>query len=161
MRFDPDALPVPDLGLRCLRCGYNLAGLPERRCPECGRQFNLEEFIPKGDFPIVIYDGREAKATAEVLDLMKRAAIPVMQAMWPAEGDRIGLGLPPKPEKLGVPRDCYFHAIDLIRQFRQTGERPPMPAPPPPDWTCPSCAESNPGTFDFCWNCSADAPSKA
>ena len=24
---------------QCLHCGYNLAGLPERRCPECGTAF--------------------------------------------------------------------------------------------------------------------------
>ncbi|MCC7293091.1 MAG: hypothetical protein IT449_13605 [Phycisphaerales bacterium] len=25
----------------CLRCGYNLTGLPELRCPECGNEFTL------------------------------------------------------------------------------------------------------------------------
>ena len=28
------------------RCGYNLTGLPEPRCPECGQPFE-----PKGDAP--------------------------------------------------------------------------------------------------------------
>ena len=26
------------------------------------------------------------------------------------------------------------------------------------DWTCPSCAEVNPGNFELCWNCGASAP---
>lgn len=29
-----------DLGLRCLNCGYNLTGLLENRCPECGGPFD-------------------------------------------------------------------------------------------------------------------------
>lgn len=27
----------------CLRCGYNLTGLPQPRCPECGTEFTLAE----------------------------------------------------------------------------------------------------------------------
>jgi hypothetical protein len=27
--------------MRCLTCGYDLRGLPEPRCPECGRAFDL------------------------------------------------------------------------------------------------------------------------
>ena len=26
----------------CIDCGYNLRGLPENRCPECGKQFDLQ-----------------------------------------------------------------------------------------------------------------------
>jgi len=33
---------VPDTA-RCLRCGYLLRGLPERRCPECGTEFDPAE----------------------------------------------------------------------------------------------------------------------
>ena len=39
---------------RCLACGYDLHGLSQMRCPECGRAFTLEE----------------VKATAEELRIM-------------------------------------------------------------------------------------------
>ena len=37
---------VRDYGTNCLNCGYNLTGLPEPRCLECGRPFE-----PKGNGP--------------------------------------------------------------------------------------------------------------
>jgi len=29
--------------MRCLNCGYDLRGLPENRCPECGRAFDAAD----------------------------------------------------------------------------------------------------------------------
>ncbi len=29
--------------MHCLNCGYNLRGLPENRCPECGQPFNPDD----------------------------------------------------------------------------------------------------------------------
>lgn len=36
-------------------------------------------------------------------------------------------------------------------------------APPAdsPDWTCPSCNETSPGTFDVCWSCGAARPASS
>lgn len=40
-----DANPIPpaDLKLHCLKCGYNVTGLPSSQCPECGTPFDLDE----------------------------------------------------------------------------------------------------------------------
>ena len=42
MPHEDQAIP-PELGLRCCWCGYDLTGLPVRRCPECGEPFNPRE----------------------------------------------------------------------------------------------------------------------
>jgi len=154
MAFDPHALPVPDLGLRCQKCGYNLAGLPEHRCPECGSPFNLDDHIPKGDFPPVIFLGKEVRLTPEVMEILKRARIPYIDRVGPAESLYGIGGLTHSRTRLSVPRGQYFEVIHLLRQHEFHGELPAEPGPPPPDWTCPACGESNPGTFELCWNCS-------
>jgi DNA-directed RNA polymerase subunit RPC12/RpoP len=32
-------------GIACPTCGYNLTGLSESRCPECGNRFTLDELL--------------------------------------------------------------------------------------------------------------------
>jgi hypothetical protein len=39
-------------------------------------------------------------------------------------------------------------AVEAIRLLRSN-------APEPGSWTCASCGETNPGTFDVCWKCTA------
>lgn len=46
---------------RCLSCGYSLFGLPEPRCPECGREFdplNPVTFIPPDPWWVRVLKGR-------------------------------------------------------------------------------------------------------
>jgi hypothetical protein len=154
MPFDPEALPVPDLGLRCLSCGYNLAGLPEHRCPECGRTFAMEDHIPKGDFPVVIFNGKEVVSTPAIVELLARMQIPYMEVLRPGE-NMLGFGGATHSRcRVGVPRSSYFEVIDLLRR-QALGE--PLPEPEEeaagPDWKCSGCGEENPGNFEVCWSC--------
>jgi len=42
-RIADDRRAPTDSGLRCPQCDYNLTGLTEKRCPECGSAFDPEE----------------------------------------------------------------------------------------------------------------------
>ena len=162
--FDPHALPVPDLGFSCRRCGYALANLPEHRCPECGRPFTLEEYIPAGHAPVLIAGGEQVRATPNVIELFRTYQIPYVERPGPFEAvlGPIRLSRREQAAPIGVPRDHYLEAIDLIR--RQMLDEP-MPEPPTAapdqatDWACPACAELNPANFEFCWNCGERAES--
>ncbi|HUN81568.1 MAG TPA: hypothetical protein VMV81_08690 [Phycisphaerae bacterium] len=164
--LDPEALPIPDFGLRCLNCGYLLAGLPEHRCPECGRLIKIQEHIPPGDWPMVILEGAPVSVTAEVSSMLGIYQIPFMSVRSHSGrgetgiDDVLGLGALGESGKLRVPRLCFFETVDLLRRLR-LGE--PMPEPPPapkdlPDWKCESCGEENPGNFDICWKCEHERP---
>src|SRR5262245_57025867 len=83
--FDSDALPIPDLGLHCHQCGYPLAGLTSHCCPECGWQFKMDDLVPPGDFPTLIYAGKEILLTPTVIELLRRARIPFMESIGTTE----------------------------------------------------------------------------
>ena len=159
MPFDPDVLPVPDLGLCCLNCGYGLAGLPRHRCPECGRTFTMDEHIPPGDFPVVIFYGQELRNTPDVLVLLRRYQIPYLEILRQTEAIIGYSGALLGGARLGVIRESYFEVIDLLR--RQARQEPLPPSPCTQEqaaWLCPGCGEENPGNFEVCWNCGAPLP---
>lgn len=162
MAFDQEALPVPDLGLKCLYCSYNLAGLPEHRCPECGRTFSMEDHIPAGDFPVVIFNGKEVVSTPAVVELLKRMQIPFLEVMRPGESMWGFGGATSAKSRIGVPRSSYFEVIDLLRR-QALGEPLPEPEEQPegPEWTCSGCGENNPANFELCWNCGGERPDGA
>ena len=45
-------------GVVCPTCGYNLTGLTEPRCPECGSQFTLDQLLAS----------QPSRATAELVE---------------------------------------------------------------------------------------------
>jgi hypothetical protein len=157
MSFDPDALPVPDFGLRCRICGSSLAGLSSHECSTCGQKFILEEHIPAGDFPVVIFEGRELRNTPEVIGLLRRYQIPYLEILPDPQASIRYHGALAGAASVGVIRDSYFEAIDILR--RQKRNEPLPPVPPRSDeiaeWRCSACWEENPGNFDVCWNCGA------
>jgi len=156
MAFDPEQLPVPDLGLRCLGCGYGLAGLPRHICPECGRSFTLDEHIPEGDFPIVIFNGEELINTPKTISLLRQYRIPYLETRGPLESV-LGLGVATNGRgRISVPRESYFEVIDLLRRLALGEPLPEAPENTQIDWKCVSCGEENPGSFETCWNCGED-----
>ncbi len=41
------------LALRCPACNYSMVGLKESRCPECGREYTLDELLARQDFEVL------------------------------------------------------------------------------------------------------------
>ena len=65
----PQNKPAPKRAMYCLQCGYDLAELPARQCPECGPAFdpdNLHTFAASG---------RGEPAEDEVKEFTKRMAL--------------------------------------------------------------------------------------
>jgi hypothetical protein len=58
-----------------------------------------------------------------------------------------------------IPRDTLFRVVQALLQARSQGREDELiraahvEANRLPDWKCDVCRESNPGTFDLCWNC--------
>ena len=46
----------------CSKCGYNLSGLTEYRCPECGSEFRLEELWKKAIYSTTLRRGPSAES---------------------------------------------------------------------------------------------------
>jgi len=57
---------VEDKELRCEKCGYNLTGLIEPRCPECGQYGRYEKVLSGVD----VYERRKALATVLLLGVI-------------------------------------------------------------------------------------------
>ena len=159
--FDSTQLPVPDLGFRCKTCGYPLARLTEHKCPECGKPFALEDYIPSGRVPMLIAGGEQAIATPDVIELLDRYGIPHVEQTGYMSSlfGNLRLFQTGRAGPICVPRDRYLEAIDLIR--RQRFDEPmPQPSAPPSEqpWTCPHCHERNPPRFEVCWHCGKPMP---
>ncbi|MEM9916089.1 MAG: hypothetical protein AAF911_14130 [Planctomycetota bacterium] len=156
--FDPDQLPIPDLGLGCPNCRYPVVGLSVHRCPECGTRFRLEDLIPPGDPPPLMIGGEPVRSTPEVVELFSLyqiPAMPVQSEFDAALGVHAGALISREAMPLGVPAHAYLEALDLMR--RLTNDEP-LPDPPTPyaeghDWPCLSCGEENPSNFAVCWSC--------
>lgn len=155
MEFDPEALPIPSLGLTCRHCGYLLDQLPEHRCPECGWRFTIDNLLPPGDFPLVTMDGAPVLLTPDVGAILKAARILHVRYDGPLESV---YGLPSSingRQWFCVSRSELLYLIYLLRNR----DRLPAQQVTGPDWACTSCSESNPGTFALCWSCGSDRPS--
>jgi len=154
MSVDPFSLPMPDLGLICLQCRYQLNGVPQYRCPECGWTFELNQLVPPGDWPEVVRLGKRVRFTPRVRDAMHRAQIP-------ADGgdvmSNIFGGFSLSRGYLRVPRNFYFAALAVLAEMKIDGAPETSQVDDDEEsqaeWTCSQCGEVNPANFEICFNC--------
>ena len=155
--FDPRALPLPDLGLRCPErgCGHPLAGLSRPGCPECGRAIDLEQFLPPGDQPRLYVEGRTVRATPDITALLNHHHLAWQRDAGTLEavmqiGGQVASGA---HQEVCVARPDYLAAVDLLRRAA-CGSPPPLPPETHSgeDWVC-RCGEENPAGFELCWAC--------
>lgn len=165
MSFEfPTDRPLPDFGLVCLKCRYRLAHLTEARCPECGREIQLEDYVPKGDFPTLIFAGKEVLLTPTLEQRLRAARIQYITK--PGHTDAmyglIAMPIFKRVERVGVLRSEYFLALELVLEEHLNPTDPTddtfaeKSTVAEADWGCEHCKETNPASFDICWNCHRD-----
>jgi hypothetical protein len=64
-RVDPDKFPEDEFPLFCPACNYELRGLPEPLCPECGRPFDRGRLLVE---QYVIEQGKRCSGTSPLLN---------------------------------------------------------------------------------------------
>jgi hypothetical protein len=158
--FTGNELPLPDFGFVCRECNYELRGLPSRRCPECGSEFDPQAML--GDeLNLQVTSVRTEEELRGVEEVLNVRRIPYTVAKGNSLQDMFGLAVGAKAGRIMVPRDYYFDALWWLRHglagpsttTDEAGEDSAEPAGPAADWTCPSCGEVVPGDYEMCWSC--------
>ena len=55
-----------------------------------------------------------------------------------------------RPTLCIVDDERYEEAVELLKPYQESSKIASL------DWICTKCGESNPGSFDVCWNCEAE-----
>lgn len=79
---DPSQFEIADMGRHCEYCDYNLTGLTENRCPECGRAFDPRcNPEPRVDLVHVVLIFLQGLMTSAVV-LMGMPAVGIYLLQW-------------------------------------------------------------------------------
>ena len=148
----------------CQNCGYPLDGLPENRCPECGRTFSptdpstFKEYLGA---PCRLYVARDAIEAHAVHSFLADRGIPsdVM-----GESLQLPGALPTELPCVWVGSEYLDRAKEALAAFlraeREERDEHPDPLLGEP-WTCPNCGERVEPQFTHCWNCQTPRPRRA
>lgn len=145
-RFTGEELPFPDFGLVCGVCGQPLAGAAERTCPSCGRAFDAPASRPGKAWFVPDEVLRGYMLPQSMAALLAHEYVPYIIQEGPTHG------MQPYDRLLLVASEFYFDVLWLLRREAElTASR--SEAGQQTDWSCPSCGEENPHSFEVCWNC--------
>jgi len=145
-----------DESFSCPKCGYNLTGVSGSYCPECGIALEYE--------PVTVFTAADLSLVWAAALVLDRAAITNM--IVTGSFDPI-IGMFARKNSMPhvmVPFKFVYEAADLLqkefggREFK-VGDQPATRNQAGPDWKCTRCAESNPASFEVCWQCGRDCGS--
>lgn len=113
-RVDPSLFPEEEFPVFCPKCNYLLRGLPDGRCPECGREFERSRLLVD---QYVREPGRRSHPVASkwafrtwlAATLLMLSGIILMGVMHLVEQRAGGIGQPPGSD--GLLRACVFTMI--------------------------------------------------
>jgi predicted amidophosphoribosyltransferase len=146
----------------CIECGYPLDGLPEPRCPECGRAFDPDDPESYREDVGVLQSLYRAADSVEAHTLHDRLREEGILAAVMGESLQSGHGLPITTLTVWVGENHLDRAREVLKAFlAQRSAR--LGAPAPGDeatWTCPNCGERIESEFDICWNCQTARPAE-
>ncbi len=149
--YDGSERPLPDFGLVCADCDAPLTGVEADACPECGRPFDLDALVSRGDWVDV------SPYVPPGLAVLAKCMLYAEWVPYVVDNDALqrlyGGPLSVVVPKLRVPREFFFDALAVFAKASV-----PQPSVGKGEWVCPACDEDVPAGFEVCWNCGTAHP---
>ena len=142
----------------CIECGYPLDGLPEPRCPECGRAFDPDDPGSFREDVGALQTLYRAADSAEAHALQDRLREEGIAAAVMGESLQSGHGLPITTPAVWVGARHLDRAREVLAAFLSRRSIDSAAPAGEASWSCPSCGERIESQFDVCWDCQTARP---
>ena len=149
-RFTGAERPLPDFGLLCGRCRRPLAGAAGNDCAHCGSPFVCDPPEDRDGWVRIDADLSAPLSVMHLQSVLADEQVPHVPYQLRSD-EQTAIPVPLARRTMLVRREFWFEmrwliaraTRDMRDRVRESGE----------EWTCPTCGEAVPYTFDICWQC--------